>query len=186
MSKRRNHQSNFRQKLKNLLKDYQRGKVTNMDIDQWFMDRGIWPLQSRRKFLSIVYILNSAVPSRILSRLGKAALKKNSFVKLHDLVNPLCPYHQIKFLSKLSISEYYNKLSPTEKYVHEVKSWGTLRMIQEMQIAYQEKLEQQQYLSQEDIDKQVIAFNQRYLQMYQSLYQLNSRLNQSHEEKENS
>ena len=91
MSKRRNH-PNFRTKVKHLLKDYQRNIIKPKDIEKWFRSFGLEGNSG-----DVWSILKSRVPSRIFLRLGKAALKKNAWVKIWDIVNKSGEYHKIPF-----------------------------------------------------------------------------------------
>jgi hypothetical protein len=89
---RRNH-PNFRTKVKYLLKDYQRGKISAKGIEQWFRSFGL------DGHLYCVYDILRFYhgPSRIFTRLGKAALKKNALVRVRDITRKGGSYHEIPF-----------------------------------------------------------------------------------------
>jgi hypothetical protein len=96
MSKHRNH-PNFRTKVKHLSKDYQRGNIVYEDIVQWFLSLGL-----QGSLYDIPGILKSKVPSRIFMRLGKAALKKNAWIAVMDIIHHSYGhdnegYHKIPF-----------------------------------------------------------------------------------------
>ena len=77
--------TNFRRQLKLLRKNLQRGQITNVDLAQWFQDRGFWVEDSG--VLYITWILSREdIPGRVWSRIGRAAKKKGAFVKISDLM----------------------------------------------------------------------------------------------------
>ncbi len=84
---RKNH-PNFRRDVKNLWKNYQKGEISAAGIQDWFEERGLIG-----NGYSIKNILQSKVPSKIFSRLGRAALKKGKMVKIYDIL-------QVEFLKE--------------------------------------------------------------------------------------
>jgi len=77
----RKNPPNFRRDVKHLWKNYQKGKVSLSEIRDWFEERGIIC-----PFTWVKDILESNIPSRIFSRLGRAALKKGQLVQIYDIV----------------------------------------------------------------------------------------------------
>lgn len=118
----RNNSKNIRTEFKLLIKDRQREKIDNDFIVNWLAARGFWG-----DWNWVDLILKTNISARVIHRLGRAAKKKNAYIRLSDLYwvrfkktrpmgysctalsSDVKDYHQIPFVKPMYV-DYYNSV----------------------------------------------------------------------------
>ena len=120
----RNNHNNIRREFKHLWKNWKRGQINSDYIHNWLRERGLW---GDLNWINLI-LLKTNIPSRVISRVGKAAKKRGGYVKLSDLyyvwvikdedreflpANLACDYHLIEFFQVKSYIEEKSEVKIT-------------------------------------------------------------------------